>query len=112
MEWSALGEDARQTNRALVRSIADILAIAGKSIRRNRIVRGAVSQTGPGEHPVLLADPADAQTARRAAQENGAHIWGVLHADMTPAQMEAAETALGPAFEAWVDERAVADRLA
>jgi hypothetical protein len=112
VEWDALGEDAWQTNRDLVRSIADILAAAGKSVRRNRIVSGTETnlQTAPGENLVLLAEPANAEAARLAAQASGAHVWAVLHSGTTPAQMEAAENALGGTFQVWIDARAVADR--
>jgi Trk K+ transport system NAD-binding subunit len=103
VDWDALPNDARHTNRALVRSIPQILAAAGLGIRRNKVVGSAdTAASDKNVRRVVLASAGDTLAPSSAVQ----HVWLRIAEGMAPAEMMARQAALGPAFDAWVDQRA------
>lgn len=108
MDWSTLPEHAKETNRALVRGIPEILASVGKIMRRNRVVTASAlnsTATTSDARLVVLADTSD-DLSRFGNASGQTAVWLRTTKDLTPTQIEAKQNAAGPAFEAWVDRDA------
>lgn len=108
MDWPLLPEHAKETNRALVRGIPEILASVGKIMRRNRVVTAsAVNTATPASDArvVVLADASD-DLSRFASAGDQIAVWLRTTNGLTPTQIDAKQQAAGAVFEAWVDRDA------
>ncbi len=92
VDWAELPDSTKAYNREMARLLPKIAEAGGMSIRRDRIlfadmIEDTASWTpAPGVQAVVVVDPRDAASLRRAqmAQAGGARIWALLQPGISP----------------------------